>query len=173
MKPFSPHLATSLTLALCFFLTVAHAEPVRREPVFKIERSKNANIIQYDAQIGPNGKLDASEPVVGYWIRLAEQGQRQELSWVQREFAFGFDAEYDPASDSVSMELAVDIGRSISVIRDGDNYRAISTIDGVAAFLDKVYINAHKNGFFFTVEYIDIFGTDVNTGEERVERFVP
>ena len=35
-----------------------------------------------DAQIGDNGKLDSREPVAAYWIRLAEQGQVEKLSFV-------------------------------------------------------------------------------------------
>jgi hypothetical protein len=172
-----PNLATSLILALGLALfsvsTALCSDPLRREPLFKIERSKNANIIQYDAQIGPDGKLDSKKPVVAYWVRLAEQGQLKELSWIQRKFAFGFDADYDPVTDSASMDMEVDIGRSITVIRDGDVYRAGTTIGGLESFLDRIYIQAHKHGLIINVEYVDVFGKDANTGEERFEHFVP
>jgi hypothetical protein len=63
----------SIALILAPAILVA-AEP-EHQSLFRIERSKNANIIQYDAQIGADGKLDKREPIVGYWVRLAEQGQ--------------------------------------------------------------------------------------------------
>ena len=69
---------------------ILQAAELDRQGLFRIERSKNANIIQYDAQVRPDGKLDKKNPVVGYWIRLAEQGQEQELTWLQNKFAFGF-----------------------------------------------------------------------------------
>jgi hypothetical protein len=172
-----PNLATSLILALGLALfsvsTALCSDPLRREPLFKIERSKNANIIQYDARIGPDGKLDAERPIVAYWVRLAEEGQVEPLSWLQRKFAFGFDAEYDPLTDSASMEMAVDVGRSIRVVRDGDVYRAMTNIGQWEAFLDRIYIKAHKHGLLITVEYVDVFGRDTKTGEERFEHFVP
>jgi len=162
-----------LALALICISSMLYGDPLRLEPLFKIERSKNANIIQYDAQLGPDGKLDASEPVIAYWVRLAEHGQLEELSWLQKEFAFGFDADYDRANDFVSIEMAVDIGRSITVVRDGDSYRARTTIDGSDSYLEKIYIKARKRNFLIKVFYIDLYGKDSNTGQERYERFVP
>ncbi len=146
---------------------------MRREPLFKIERSKNANIIQYDAQIGADGMLDAKTPVVAYWIRLADEGEVRELSWVQRTFAFGFHAHYDPVTDTVSMKMAVDIDRDIAVVRDGDVYRAKTTIDGAPSYLDRIYIMAHKHGLLISIDYVDIYGKDASTGDERFEHFVP
>jgi len=171
MKQFPRYLA--LTLAIFSVSTTLFSDPLRRDPLFKIERSKNANVIQYDAQIGPDGKLDSEEPVVAYWVRLADEGQVKELSWVQRTFAFGFNAEYDPATDSAPMEMAVDIGRSFTIVRDGDIYRAKTIIAGVESFLDKIYISAHKHGLFIKLNFVDIYGKDALTGEERFEHFVP
>ena len=45
-------------------------------PLFIIERSKNANVVHYDARLTPEGKFDPDQPVVAYWILLAEKGQR-------------------------------------------------------------------------------------------------
>ena len=58
-------------LALICFPALVLAQTPDRQHLFKIERSKNANIVQYDAQVGPDGKLLKKEPVVAYWIRLA------------------------------------------------------------------------------------------------------
>jgi hypothetical protein len=177
MKHLSLQLATSLALALALVLfavsTALCSDPLRHEPLFKIERSKNANIIQYDAQIGPDGKLDPKKPVVAYWVRLAEEGQVQKLSWIQRTFAFGFHADYDPATDTAPMDMAVDIDRAITVVRDGDVYRAKTTIDGAPSYLDRIYIEAHKHGLLISVKYVDIYGKDASTGDERFEHFVP
>jgi hypothetical protein len=111
--------------------------------------------------------------VVAYWIRLADEGEVRELSWVQRTFAFGFHAHYDPVTDTASMEMAVDIDRSFTIIRDGDVYRARTTIAGAESFLDRIFIQAHKHGLLITVEYVDIYGRDTGTGDERFEHFVP
>ena len=163
----------SLILALLWApLMVQAATPVRQH-LFKIERSKNANIVQYDAQIGPDGKLTKKDPVVGYWIRLAEQGQVMELNWVQRTFAFGFKTKLDRNRESAELDMAGDFGRPIIVIREGDQYRATAPIDGSQSYLEKMFIQAHGKGIKIKVEYIELFGVDIETGEARYQKFFP
>ena len=60
-----------------------------RDALFHVERSRNANIVQYDALLDSNGDLLAKEPVDGYWIRHAEQGEVKTLTWVRKKFAYG------------------------------------------------------------------------------------
>ena len=146
---------------------------LEHQKLFWIERSKNANIIQYDARILPNGRLSPRNTVVAYWVRLAEQGQIEELSWMQEVFAFGFEELYDPDTDSASLEMVVDFGRDLTVLRVGDAYRVKTTINGMPAYLEKIFIEAHKRGFLITVEYIDVYGVDARTGEPLLERFTP
>ncbi|MFB3077782.1 MAG: DUF4833 domain-containing protein [Lysobacterales bacterium] len=95
----------ALTTMLCIFflsawLSAAELEPgaIEQQHLFKIERSKNANIVQYDARVLPDGKLDPDKPVVGYWIRLAEDGRKMKLRFLEKRFAYGFRAAYDSAS---------------------------------------------------------------------------
>ena len=142
-------------------------------PLFKIERSKNANIIQYDAQSGADGKLFKKNPIVGYWIRLNEQGQRMKLSWVQRTFAFGFKTRLAKDRESAEMDMVADLGAPVSVIREGDVYRATAPIDGRTSYLEKIYIKASGKGIKVNVEYVETFGKDIETGEDRYQKIVP
>ena len=162
-----------LILALLWAPLLVQAETPVRQHLFKIERSKNANIVQYDAQVAPDGKLTKKDPVVGYWIRLAEQGQVMELNWVQRTFAFGFKTRLDRNRESAELDMAGDFGRPIIVIRDGDKYRATAPIDGSQSYLEKMFIQAHGKGIKITVEYIELFGVDIETGEARYQKFFP
>ena len=160
-------------LALICFPALVLAQTPDRQHLFKIERSKNANIVQYDAQVGPDGKLLKKEPVVAYWIRLAEQGQVQKLSWIQRTFAFGFKANLDRNRETAELDMSADFGRPIIVIREGDQYRATAPIDGSQSYLEKIFIQAHGKGISVTIEYIELFGKDMETGEARYQKFVP
>ena len=161
------------TIALLFASMTLQANQLERQSLFKIERSKNANIVQYDAQIGTDSRLYEEEPVIGYWVRLAEQGQIQELSWVQRKLAFGFDADFHPESDSVTLNMAADIGPPIQVRLHDGKYRGIVEINGRPSELKKLFIQAHGKGISVTVDYIDIHGNDLGTGQETHMRIVP
>jgi len=166
-----PHLIAVLLLTLVSNSLLAQ-DPVVH-PLFKIERSKNANIIQYDARSGPDGKLLKRKPIVGYWIRLNEQGQRKKLTWVQRTFAFGFKTRLAKGRESAEMSMVFDLVAPVSVIRDRGVYRATIPIEGRAAYLEKVFVKASRKGLKVNVKYVEIFGRDVETGEDRYQKIVP
>jgi len=166
-------LSTLLALPLFCAPLLAQAETLTSQPLFHIERSKNANIVQYDAQIAADGKLFKKDPVVGYWIRLNEEGQRKELSWLQRTFAYGFDAELDKGRESAEINMKADVGQAIKVVRHGDKFRATITIDGAPSYFEKMYIDANRKGLSLDVHYVELFGEDMKTGEARYEKFVP
>jgi len=171
----NPMRRLALLLALPLFCTplFVQAETLTSHPLFHIARSKNANIVQYDAQVAEDGKLYKKEPVVGYWIRLNEQGQKQELSWLQRTFAFGFNAKADKSRESAVIDMKADVGEAIKVIRDGDKYRATITIDGAPSYFEKMYIDATRDGMSLDVRYVELFGKDMKTGEDRYEKLHP
>ena len=162
---------------MALVLALVSSPLLAQDPVvhslFKIERSKNANLIQYDARSGPDGKLLKKDPVVGYWIRLNEQGQRMELTWVQRTFAFGFKTRLAKDRESAELDMVADLGAPVSVIREGNVYRATAPIEGKTSYLDKIYIKASGKGIKVNVEYVETFGKDVETGEDRYQKIVP
>jgi len=160
-------------LTLMFSPSAIYGGELSRQGLFSITRNTNDNIIQYDAQIGSDGKLDPREPVVGYWIRLAEEGQVKKLSFVQKKFAYGFKASYNAKEDTAELKMAANIGRSITVRLVGDRFRALATIDGNLSFIDTIYIRAHGKGMSARVEYIELHGIDSQTGDVRCERFIP
>jgi hypothetical protein len=144
-----------------------------RDALFYIERNKNANIIQYDAQVRTNGLLYSKEPVVGYWVRLADQGQIKELTWVQKTFAYGFTLKLNKNDNTAKMDMAAKIGRTILVKRIDEDYRAIADIDGVKSYIDKIFIHATGKGTSTKVNYIELYGKAVNDQDEQYERFSP
>ena len=152
---------------------IAQADGPDRDSLFHIERNKNANIVQYDAQIKSDGMLYSKEPVVGYWIRLADQGQVKELTWVQKTFAYGFTVKLNKDENTATLVMVADLGRIILVKRDGEDYRAIADIDGVESYIDKIFIHATGKGTSIKVNYIELYGKDVNGQGEQYERFSP
>ena len=84
------------------FPAAAQAET---QPLFIIERSKNANVVHYDARLNADGKLDPKEPVIAYWIMLAEDGRREDLNWIEKKKAYGFDIKPDPSGDGYRMTV--------------------------------------------------------------------
>jgi hypothetical protein len=92
---------------------------------------------------------------------------------VQKKFAFGFDAVYNPTEDSVILDMVADLGRPIHVVRTHDVYRGSIDINDVPALLEKIYISSSGKGLSVKINCIELFGKDINNGEQRYERFEP
>ena len=142
-------------------------------PLFIIERNKNANVVHYDVRIGSDGKLDPKEPVIAYFVMAAEDGRREELNWVERKMAYGFDIEPDSSSGGYKMTMVAVPQQSIVVKKVGNAIRAELAIDGQPAILEKMYIDATDGLTGTTVNYIQVYGKDLKTGKKRFEKVMP
>jgi hypothetical protein len=142
------------------------------QPLFIIERSKNANVVHYDAQLIADGNLDSNEPVIAYWILLAEDGRREELNWIEKKKAYGFHIKPDPSVNGYKMTMVAVPQGQITVKKDGDAIRAELVIDGRPAVLEKIYINATDGLLWPKVHYIELYGKDIKTGEKRYQKIV-
>ena len=140
--------------------------------LFYIERNKNANLVIYEAGVKSDGSLHSEDPVIVYWLMNEEDGQREDLNRFERKRAYGFDSEI-LAKDSVLLELKVDINRDVVVRRVGDNFKAVTIIEGKKASLDRIYIMADESGWRPDVQYLELFGKDLNTEEDLYEKYLP
>jgi len=162
-----------LLIAAMLYPAMVFADDRAHDALFRIERNKNANIVQYDARVAEDGKLDSKQPVVGYWIRLADRGQVQELTWIQNKFAYGFTAKLNKQENTATLDMVANLGRSIVVRQDGGDYRAVARIDGVDSYIEKIFIHATGKGVSTKVNYIELYGKAVNNGIDQYERFSP
>ena len=142
------------------------------QPLFIIERSKNANTVHYDARLTANGELDSTEPVIAYWVVRAEDGRRKELNWVEKALAYGFSIRPEPSIGGYIMTMAAAPQRPIIVKKAGNAVRAELVIEGHPAIVEKMYINASDGDSWPQVHSIELYGTDVQTAEKRFERII-
>jgi hypothetical protein len=142
-------------------------------PLFIIERSKNANVVHYDARLTADGNLYPEEPVIAYYVMLAEDGRRKELNWIEKTMAYGFDIKPDPSVSGYKMTMVATPQWPITVKKEGNAVRAELVIDGQPAVVEKMYINASDGPLWPTVHYIELYGIDLQTGEKRFEKVMP
>jgi hypothetical protein len=144
----------------------------RTQPLFIIQRSKNANVVHYDARLTADGKLDPNEPIVAYWVLLAEDGRREELSSLEKKMAYGFSTKPDKSVNGYRMAVVAVPKGEITVRKVGDVVRAELVIDGRPAVLERIYINASDGLLGPKVRYIELYGKDIETGEKRYQKVV-
>jgi hypothetical protein len=142
----------------------------RTQSLFIIERSKNANVVHYDAQLTTGGEIDPNKPVIAYWIMLANDGHREELNWMEKKKAYGFSIKPDSSVNGYKMTVVTVPQGQITVKKDGDAVRAELVIDDRPAVLEKIYINASDGLTGPIVHYIELHGKDIKTGENRFQK---
>ena len=159
--------------AVLALLAAPAAAQIKTSPLFIIERSKNANVLHYDARLTADGKLDPKEPVIAYWVMLAEDGRREKLKWIEKKKAYGFAIKPDPSVKGYKMTLAAAPQQQITVKKEKGTVRAEAVINGRPAVLEKMYINASDGLTGPKVQYIEVHGKDLQTGEKCREKMVP
>ena len=142
---------------------------VKSVPLFTIEKSSNANRVQYDARVTAEGHFDPHQPVVAYWIMAAENGRRQELNILEKAKAYGFTLHQDGV-DSYRLWVVSHREKEIHVYRDGSTVRAEAVIGGRLALVEKIFIQMHKSFMLSLPDFGEMFGFDKETGERRIER---
>jgi len=157
-------------ILICIFGLFSTAIAQTVQPLFYIERSLNANIVHYDAQLNINGTLDRKDPVTAYWVLNAEDGRRESLNLIQRTKAYGIKVKPGTNKGEYSLTIVSFKDRPIRVFMNEGIVRAQMNINGSPAFLERVFVQAR--GAFSKPEFIEFYGKDIITGEERVERII-
>lgn len=161
-----------LPALLGFLLTADLAAGGCPGELFRIERSKNANVVLYEAKPGRGAPLDPDEPVTASWLLLASTGAREPLTFFERLFAYGFDVRREPKGPGFSLTLKALRERVIHVAARGACPAATAVIDGREGQLKRIYVQA-DDAVPPTVAYVELFGVVPETGEalhEKVRR---
>jgi Domain of unknown function (DUF4833) len=163
-------------LALAFAALGEAAVPVEEAcptHLFVIERSKNKNIVAYDVKRTPAGELDASEPLVAYWLLNGEMERREELNRVEKDKAYGVEAAPGDTAGTYFLVFKADRKRRLSVrIRNGCP-AATTSIGGRSGILRRLFIQSKESSTLPKVEYVELFGEDADKGEPLYEKFAP
>jgi hypothetical protein len=162
-----------LWFAVLVLMATPAAAQIKTSPLFIMERSKNANVVHYDARLTSDGKLDPKEPVTVYWVLLAEDGRRKKLSWIEKKKAYGFTIKRDPSVNGYKMTLVAAPKHQITVKKEKDSVHAETVINGRRAILEKMYINASDGLTGPKVRYIEVYGKDLQTGKQLREKMLP
>jgi hypothetical protein len=146
--------------------------PTNVNSLFYLQRTPNSNTIICELN-QKDGVLDKDEPVKVLWIRYTEQRQRQELSFIQRHFAYGL-KERDLGNGTFELRFVSYKKTPMYLTRSSaDNrYHVYVNIEGRQAVLSRVYIRIDPGGTFWSpnVRYLELKGIDVQTGRELTQR---
>jgi len=148
--------------------------PATAGRLFYVQRTSNTNTIVYDINTGTDGKPDADNPVKAYWIRYAEKGQKEDLNYIQRKFAYGLTSKLlNNGSYDIRFVSYKKFPLTLMKASDG-KYHIFAFISQKQIILNSVFVKIEGGSFWFpNVVYVEVNGTDPQTGREMIERFKP
>jgi hypothetical protein len=149
-------------------------EPTNISKLFYIQRDPNANTLIYELNTDKTGELDTDNPLHVYWIRYADKGQREELNYIQRKFAYGVTAK-QVKNDQFDIRFVAYKKMPLNLQKSNDGkYHIFATIANKQAILNRIFVKVEGGSFWIpNIVYVEMKGTDPATGKEIMERFKP
>lgn len=138
--------------------------------IFHISRSKNKNIVCYDARFTKDGKLNTEDPVHAYWINQTDKpGERSDLSYIQNKMAYGYHFSRNQAGE-VEISLVAFPDRKLRLVISGAGLvEGRMLINGKESRLSRIHVQADPSNSL-RVLYIDLFGNSLEGFKQVSER---
>ncbi|MEO7766732.1 MAG: DUF4833 domain-containing protein, partial [Ferruginibacter sp.] len=114
---------------------------------------------------------DTENPVLGFWIRYQERGQREELSFLQRKFAYGIKTK--KISENFYELNFVSYKKYKMYLRLGNDkkFYVYTNINKQQAILTSIFIKINGGSLWSpNIEYVEISGIEPNTRSIVKER---
>ncbi len=163
-------------------MTVADTIDINKFPVpdasverlFYLQRDPNTNTIIYALKLEKDGSLDTDEPVHPYWKLYSKQSQCVELTFIQRNFAYGVTAK-PLGKDKYDIRIVSYNKIPFTLMKGTDGkYHIFVPILKRQAILSRVFVRINGGSLWSpNVVYVELKGTDTETGKEIAERLKP
>lgn len=139
--------------------------------LFYLQRDPNLNTLIYELNI-QDGIVDRDEPVIGYWIRYGEGGKKQDMSYVQKKFAYGVHAK-ELGKDHFELrfvshkKLALYLQRSEA----DKKFHVTVTVNNKKLVLDRIFVRIEGGSFWLpNVRYVELRGFNQESNAVITER---
>ncbi len=145
--------------------------------LFYIQRTGNTNTIVYDANVSGTRTFKSNDPINIYWLRYAEGGAAQGLTYLQRTFAYGVKSQKIAGTVDYEFHLVSYAKKKLRLAFDaqGKPY-ALVEVNGRKMKLDRIFVKIDKSTTFTLapkVEHVEFWGKDPTTGAAVYEKFIP
>jgi hypothetical protein len=142
--------------------------------LFYLQRDPNTNTVIYQLNVDRAGRLNEDEPVNVFWLRYDEHGERKDLNFIQRKFAYGLTAE-KLAADKYELKFAAYNKVRFYLLKSPQDkaFHVYTTIGGKQLQLERVFLRIEGGTFWVpNVKYIEFKGLNAATREPLVERIL-
>jgi len=131
--------------------------------LFYLQRTSNTNTIVYELNL-QNGSIDKENPIKEYWIRYQEKGQREDLNYIQRKFAYGIKSKKIAENQYELSFVSYKKYKMILKLAADNKFYVYTNINQKPVILNRIFVKINGGSFWLpNVEYVEISGTDPST----------
>ncbi|MCX2453412.1 DUF4833 domain-containing protein [Pedobacter sp. PLR] len=171
---------------LCTFLTVNAQTADRSNPsplkfptpkgiknqMFYLQRDPNTNTIIYELNVNARGEVSKTEPILVYWLRYDENGEKKDLNYIQRKFAYGIQTK---ALGKDQYEIRFVSHKKIPMYlmqsKEDQKFHVYVTVNNKRIELSKIFVRIEGGSFWLpNVKYVELSGINTATNTPVVER---
>jgi len=147
--------------------------PNEEEQLFYLQRDPNRNTVVYTLN-KKDGQLDEENPVKAYWILYEEEGERKELSYIQRKFAYGVNAKKLAENEyEIHLTSCKSIPLRLAYCPTSGQYEAFTAIHNKPAVVERIFVRINGGTVFKPhVDYIELTCRDSQSGQS-LTRTIP
>jgi len=152
----------SLFFVICLIVGINTNPTIDEHPecLFFIKRNTNKNIVVYESNFDTNGYLDKKQPIKISWIMKEKNGEREELSYIERKLAYGIKV-VTINEHKHKIILTADKTREF-ILEQTKAYKAniTSNINDTIINVNNLYIKLNEKSVWPKVDYIILSGTE-------------
>ncbi|OXA82058.1 protein of unknown function [Flavobacterium aquidurense] len=142
--------------------------------LFYIQRDPNTNTAIYAINYQENGKIDKSNPIKAYWIRYAEQGEKKDLNYLQRKFAYGIESK-SLNNDEFEFQFVSykKLPLTLKKIESDQKYHVFVNVNQKKIQVEKIFVRIEGGSYWLpNVKYAEVTGIDASSNKVITERML-
>ena len=146
-----------------------------KDYLFKIERSRDADVVYYQINLLSNNKLNINTPLDIFWVKHSENNQKEPLTRIQSRFSYGIKYLSKSLHKTIFQFRATDqIDFFIQPMENSTKYGVFTEINDRIMLFEKMYIHFGTDSYLKpAIDKIDLHVSDPETGIKKVDTFIP
>ncbi len=138
--------------------------------LFYLQRDPNTNTLIYALNLLENGNINKSQPVSIYWIRYGEKGEKKDLGYIQRKFAYGLNSR-EITKDKFELRFVSHKTLPLYLSKVEQKYVVTVNVNGKTIKINRLFVRIVGGSFWLpNVRYALIEGIDLATDKAVIEK---
>jgi hypothetical protein len=140
--------------------------------LFYLQRDPNTNTIIYELNVDKEGDLNKKEPIKVYWVRYGEKGEKEDLSFIQRKFAYGIQAK-EIGNNQYELRFVSHKKLPLYLMKSAEDkkYHVYITVNKKKIQLNRIFVRIEGGSFWLpNVKYVELRGVNTANKAQTIER---